>query len=142
MITRGTVMVFDVAGSSAAFPPYTADGVRSDAIDELANYFDQIQVSVTTPSFSDDPLRAFKPLQYQAVVSAAPLADYADPHDVASVVRNAFYNAAGAVPTVSVRGTDVPIGPPTQQTPGLSVTTILALVVVGLIAVAVITVKA
>jgi hypothetical protein len=141
MVTRGTLMTFDVAGSSSLFP-HTSEGIRSDAIDELSHYFDRIQVSMTTESFTDDPLRMFKPLEYTAVVQAAPLADYADPHDVASIVRNAFYNAAGALPTVTVRGVDVPIGPPKQQTPGLSLTTGLVLIVVGLIAVAVIVVKA
>jgi hypothetical protein len=57
-------------------------------------------------------------------------------------VRHAFSDAAGALPTVTVRGVDTPIGPPVQETPGIlpSLTTLGILAVVALIAVAVIVV--
>ncbi len=137
MVSAGTVLTFDVAGSSS-WLPHTASGVRSDAIEEMRQTLDVIDVSITTPSFSDDPLRSLKRLQYQAVVIAAPLSDYGDPHDVASFVRTAFTNAAGELPTVIVRGIDPNAGPPTRETPGLDLKTYGLLAVVGLVAIAVI----
>jgi hypothetical protein len=106
----------------------------------MVNYLDRVQVSLTSESFSDDPLRMFKGVEYTAVVQGAPLSDYADPHDVASIVRHAFSDAAGAVPTVTVRGVDIPIGPPKKETPGVGLGMYAALAVIALVAIAVIVV--
>lgn len=138
MIPAGTLLTFDVAGSSDLWP-HTPEGIRQSALDAMPAYFDErTQISLTTPSFSDDPLRMFKGVQYQAVVQASPLADYGDPHDVASLVRHVFFDAAGALPTVTVRGVDTSIGPPVKETPGINIGMYAGLAVVALVAIAVI----
>lgn len=140
MVEAGEPLTFDVAGSSSILP-HTADGIRDDAIQELDAWFSDVLVSITTPSFTDDPLRIFKGLQYTAVVVATPRADYGDPHDVASLVRHAFYNAAGQLPTVAVRGVDPDLGPPTKETPGTNITLIVGLAAAALVALAVVSVS-
>lgn len=137
MIRHGIERTFDVQGQAGEFQPRTVAGVRSDVIDGLTPFFDVADVAIVTPSFLSDPTAFFVDWRYAAVVRATPRADYGDVRDVDSIVAHAFYDAAGELPTVTARGLEAGQGK-AQDTSGLSLTTALVLVAIGLVAVAVI----
>lgn len=135
MIRRGTELNFTVNGQAGQWPRSVAD-VRSAVIDGLTPFFDVPDVPIVTPSFLSDPLDYFINWPYTAKVRAIVKADYAEIRDVDSIVANAFYNAAGELPTVTEDSLEKGQGNP-DSTKGISLTTALALVAVGLVAVAV-----
>lgn len=136
MIRRGTEITFTVNGQAGQWPRSVAD-VRSAVIDGLTPFFDVADVTIPTPSFLSDPLDYFINWPYTATVRVTVKADYAEPRDVDSIIAHAFYEAAGELPTVTANGLEQGQGNPTP-TKGLSLTTALALVAAGLIALAVI----
>jgi hypothetical protein len=139
MIANGTTITFTVRGTTGDILPRTVANVRNDVIDRLTPFFDVASVDMSTSSILSDPLHSLSDWPYTAKVHVTVRADYGDIRDVDSVIANAFYNAAGNLPTVTADGFEQ--GQGTDSTQGVSLTTALVLVAVALVALAVIKVE-
>lgn len=137
MVRNGQTITFDVQGSTGAYLPRTVNGVRQAAIDALTPFFSVQDVSIASSSFLSDPLHSLSLWPYRATVRATVQADYADIRDVDSIVANAFYQAAGELPTVTANGYEASQGSADNRG-GLSLTGAITLAAVGLVAIAVI----
>lgn len=139
IVRTGTVLTFTVQGTTGEYIPRAVESVRALVIDGLTPFFDVADVSIETGSFLSDPLHYLSDWPYTATVRATVRTDYGDIRDVDSIVANAFYNAAGNLPTVTADDFEAGQGDSATTAPGgLSLTTTLVLVVVALIAIAVI----
>lgn len=137
LVRNGDALVLDVSGTTGEWLPRTVAGVRQSVLDNLSHFFDVEDVTMESDAFLSDPIHYVTNWPYTSRVSLTSQSDYADHRDVASVVAHAFYEATGDLPTVTVQGADAPQGNPDAKQ-GVSITTALVLVVVGLIAIAVI----
>jgi hypothetical protein len=137
MIRNGETITFDVQGTTGGGWPRTVAGVRQEVIDALTPFFEIQDVPIFTSSFLSDPFHSLSQWPYTSTVRATMQSDYADVRDVDSVIANAFYQATGELPTVTARGKE-PGQTAADTRSGLSLTTALALVAVGLVAIAVV----
>ena len=99
MIRSNTRIVFDVHGAVNGWVPFGApavEDVRSRAIAGLSPFFRVHSVSVTDNGLFD--------ATYTARADLVVLGDYDSIDDVKSIVRSAFWEASGDVPTVSAPG--------------------------------------
>lgn len=143
MIPAGTTITFQVAGSTGigltGFGT-SPDSVRNDVTAYLSGFFDVYSVTVNAESLLQSAIEFSWNWTYTATVTLGTREDYGSVDDIGSIVAHAFYQAGGALPTVSAPD----YGEPTQgQLPvnqgpnlggflqGLQGTT--ALLVVGLV---------
>ena len=109
MVRAGTALTFVVAGRTAGLFPVNAGDVRNDVINRLIPFCTVDNVIINKPALGEivDPSQWFH-WDYTATVMLRPKADYGTADDVGSIIANAFYQAAGAVPTVTQGTTIVP----------------------------------
>lgn len=114
MIVHGTRITFTVKGVTGYLLPRNVESVRGIVIDGLTPYLDVISVSFDTNSILSDPFHSLSNWPYTAHVTAITRVDHGDIRDIDSIVANAFYNAAGEVPTVTADGIEAPQADNTQ----------------------------
>lgn len=137
MIPKGTEIAFVVNGTTGQFVPRTVAGVRQDAIGQMSAFLNVKDVTFETDEFLKDPLHyALWNWRYTANVRAVTLFDHAAIDDVDAIVAGAFQTAAGDRPTVTASGFERGQGEDTTR--GISLTTVLVLGVVALVALAVV----
>lgn len=140
MVTAGSVITFAVNGTTGEYLPRSVGSVRALVIDGLTPYFDVEDVAFQTASLASDPFHALSNWPYTATVRAVVRADYGDIRDVDSIIVHAFYDATGNEPTVTADDYEAGQGAPDRRT-GFSLTTVLTLAVIAIVALAVIKVK-
>lgn len=135
MIAAGSTLTLDVKGTAGQWIPRTVAELRAVVIDALTPFLHVYDVSVTRESFLSDPENLFYwNWPYVAVVTVQTRQDHGKSEDVASIVAHAFYNGAGTLPSVTVRGFGPQQQPDITTGPNLlgSLTGIAALAVIGL----------
>lgn len=107
MLKAGSTVVFDVQGSTGGALPVDDTDLRNAVINNLAAYFEVLNVSITKGSMLTNILD-FEWLHwnYAATVTIQTRMDYGDVEDLRGVIATAFYNGGGAVPVVTIRGYD------------------------------------
>lgn len=136
-VTNRDALTLTVSGTTGEWLPRTVAYVRQTVIDNLSHFFDVEDVSMSTDAFLEDPVHYVTTWPYTASVRVTVRSDYNDHRDVAAIVAHAFYEAAGGMPSVTVDDYDAAPGDPDKKT-GVSITTVLIVAVVGLLAIAVI----
>ena len=137
MVPAGSTLTLDVRGTATSWLPTTPAGIRAAALDDLSPFFDvpDLVLSSTSILGSQVTFPSFN-YPYTGVLTLRTRVAYGDTDDVASIVANAFYNHAGSVPTVTVRGYGVQQSAPPAGfgfgsfTPALG---LVAVIVVGVV---------
>lgn len=105
MINAGTVVDLTVRGQTETSQfqiVFTPTMLRGSAIEFLAQRFDVVDVQVAT---DDLIITGTLPWTYTARVRVRTRDAFASASDVASIAANAFYQASGTLPTVTVSST-------------------------------------
>jgi len=137
MVAADSVLTLEVQGQTGGWVPTDDTGLRAGVLNRLTPYFDVLGATITRGSTLSNILDfQWFHWQYKAVLTIKTRIGYASPDDVRSIVAAAFYNAGGAMPSVSIRSLGETQGPGVEQT-GLGLGGLLtgstALIVVGLV---------
>ena len=112
MITAGTRKSFTVRGRCVTTLTTFASDVRSDVLDQLSDRGWTVYSLAVSP-LSNERLGDW---DYIAYVTVSSPVSHASIEDMVSVIRGAFWNAAGSYPTVSTPGyapdSNQPANPP------------------------------
>lgn len=138
MLRAGSQVTFDVQGSTGGMLPVDDTDLRNALISKLAAFFQVVNIAIVKGSMVSNIIDfQWFHWNYSATVTIVTRMDYGDVTDLRGVIANAFYDAGGAIPTVTVRGVDMPQGPAVTNT-GIGVGSLLAGsgVLVALVAVA------
>jgi hypothetical protein len=104
MYRAGTEETFVIVGSAESF--WTSldfwNGVSSPRLASEVEGRLLGRIDVFTDTIADRGFSDLGTWQYRAVMQAASRSDHASVNDVAAIIRNAFYEATGYLPTVSV----------------------------------------
>lgn len=109
MVEKGQSIRFQVQGNITVslFGNSTASEVRKAAANELGQYFDVKDLTLTVNGIVDTLVRfEWLTSPYEARLTVATRSAYGTAGDVGSVVAHAFYNATGSLPSVSIVGVD------------------------------------
>lgn len=117
MVRAGETITFQVVGTTAGIIPVDATDLRTQVVDRLGLYFLVTNAAITRGSLLSNILD-FQWLHwdYRATVTIKTRLGYGDLDDVRSVIANAFYQAGGALPTVTAPGYGETQGPADTQT--------------------------
>ena len=136
MIAAGSTLTLDVQGTVGEWLPRTADEVRGAVLGVLGGSFTVHDVQIERATFLSDPENLYYwAWGYKAIVTLTTREGYGDAADVGAIVANAFYQAGGVVPTVTVRGSGPQQGPATSYV-GVDLSMTLVLAGLALLAVA------
>lgn len=117
MVPHGSLIIFDVNGTTGGLAPVDDTDLRSRIIAGLAPYFTVMEVAITRGSTLSNIIDfQWFHWNYSAVVTLRTRSDYADVEDVRSVLIHAFYDAGGAFPTVTIRTLGEAQGPSVTTT--------------------------
>jgi len=117
MVARGTRIIADVSGSADSYfsiTPWNATddaSLRSNVDMLLSQYFNVYDIQIESATF--DPGQ----WSFRAHCDLLVLADYGNLDDVASIIRHAFYEATGYLPTVTIPQTSQGLTGQPGQTP-------------------------
>ena len=119
MYRAGTQETFVIVGSAESV--WTSldfwNGVSSP---RLASAVDALligRIDIYSNTISDRGMSDLGTWQYRAVMNAASRSDHASVNDIAAIIKNAFYESTGYLPTVSV--TSAGQSEPAQLAPGM-----------------------
>lgn len=107
MLAHGTTVIFDVQGSTGGYLPIDDTDLRTAIIGNLAAFFEVLSVAIVKGSTLANIID-FQWLHwnYSATVIVRTRIDYALVDDLRGVIATAFYDAGGAVPSVTIRTVD------------------------------------
>lgn len=112
MIAAGLTLTLDVQGTAGQWVPRTTGEVRAQVVDALTPNFHVFDIQLRRETLLSDPENLYYwNWPYTAVVTLQTRESYGDASDVAAIVAHAFYDAAGSVPTSTVRGSGEQQGP-------------------------------
>lgn len=116
MVPAGQTIVFDVEGETGGWFPVDDTDLRAKVLAGLTPFFTVTEVAVTRGSTLSNVLEfQWYHWNYRAAVTLTTRVGYAALDDVRAVVAHAFYDAGGAMPTVT--------SPTYQESQGAGVTT-------------------
>jgi len=104
MVRADTTLTFDIEGTTGGWLPIDDTDLRSGVANALTPFVDVLEVAITRGSFLANVIDVqWWHWNYRAVVTLRTRSAYADADDIRSVVAGVFYQAAGAMPSVTVR---------------------------------------
>jgi len=116
MVAADSVLTLEVQGQTGGWIPTDDTALRAGVLNRLTPYFDVISATITRGSTVANILDfQWFHWNYKAVIAIKTRIGYASPDDVRSIVASAFYNAGGAMPSVSIRSLGVTQGPGVEQ---------------------------
>lgn len=115
MVPANSTITFVVAGTTNTLLPADATNIRSRISDRLGLYFTVLNLTVTPKT----NLPWILDWEYAGAVTIKTRLAYAESDDIRSVIVNAFYEAAGAMPTVTIPAQGEQQGPAVGDSPGL-----------------------
>jgi hypothetical protein len=120
VVKANSTITFTVNGVTQGYIPVTAKDVHASVADRLSLYFDVIALTITPPNWVKSTI-GFDWLHwpYSSSVTIKTRVDHGDIDDVRSVIANAYYLSAGAMPSVSVPALGESQGPATESHTGL-----------------------
>lgn len=133
MVPAGSLITFDVTGTTNLYLATSPVLVRGDVVDALSPFVDVNNVTVIAPTWTSDMLNGFAVnTDYTATVQITTRVDYSDISDLASIVAHAFYTAVNALPTVTAEQSGQPAQQPAIGSSGPTFTSGLGSVLSGL----------
>lgn len=121
MVPSGARLTFDVQGSTGGYFIVDDTTLRNEVVQRLSAFFSAPTVEITRGSTLAN-IVDFQWLHwnYSAVITLKTRIDYSEYDDIGRVIANAFYNAGGALPTVTSRDAGDTQGPAFTETGGVA----------------------
>lgn len=112
MIRAGTLLRFEVTGTSGWYPFLTIEQLRARVVAALASRVDVYTATLELQTLLDQLADLeLVDWSFRGVVEIAPRGDFARVEDLGSIVAHVFYSVTGVLPTVSAPGRGQPSQP-------------------------------
>lgn len=112
MVPAGSVLVFDVVGTTGGYLPIDDTDLRSGVNNQLTPLVDVLGNTITRGSTLSNILDLqWLHWNYTAQVTIKTRLVYGDADDIRSIIAGVFYNTAKAMPSVTIRTLNESQGP-------------------------------
>jgi hypothetical protein len=116
MVAADSVLTLEAQGQTGGWIPTDDTALRAGVLNRLTPFFDVLGATITRGSTVANILDfQWFHWQYKAIVTIKTRIGYASPDDVRSIVGSAFYQAGGAMPSITIRSLGETQGPGIEQ---------------------------